>query len=117
VESIQPVSSAQQVRQVEKVQPVIVAPRQVEASPAPAPKAQPDVAALIESLRNGEFNARLAAATKLGAIGSDKAAEVLKSVLRDSTAEVAREAASALAFSHSPETIGQRQLFFDISDN
>jgi HEAT repeat protein len=50
----------------------------------------------IQQLRTGELASRICAAVKLGEIGSPEAIAALQTALRDSTAEVAREAALAL---------------------
>jgi HEAT repeat protein len=85
--------------------PVPAPVQQVDATSLPSPKTQPDVGGLVEQLRNGEFNSRLAAAAQLGTMRLPAAVDALKVSLRDSTAEVARESALALASDPSPATI------------
>lgn len=103
VAPVLPAQPAAPVLPAPAAKPVPAPERQITAPPAPA--AQPDVAALVELLRNGEFNARLAAAAKLGTLGVPEASQALIAALRDSTAEVAREAALALASDRSEATV------------
>lgn len=79
--------------------------RQIDVPPAPPVDSQAETASLLEQLRGGEFSARLAAAAKLGKLGTPVAVEALKTALRDSTAEVAREAVLALASKPSPAIV------------
>lgn len=68
--------------------------RQVAATPPAEPAASVD--SLIAQLRSGELTDRIEAAKKLAALASSAGTAALVSVLRDPTAEVAREAALAL---------------------
>lgn len=74
------------------VKPAPVQVIQQAVPPAPAVDVQP----LVEQLRRGDLASRSLAATKLGALGDHQAVTALREALRDSTAEVAREAAVAL---------------------
>lgn len=65
---------------------------QVEAAPAPTGH----VHDLLDQLRRGDLASRSAAATALGQLGDSQACSALAEALRDPTAEVACEAASAL---------------------
>jgi HEAT repeat protein len=81
---------------VAAVPPVPAPARQVETPAATPPAPEAETIACIERLRTGELASRVAAAARLGVLGGGDGVGALQAVLRDPTAEVAREAALAL---------------------
>lgn len=90
---------------VKAVAPVGSTPAaQVSAEPKPADIASL-VAGLVEQLQRGDLASRSAAAIELGQLRDTQATSALVATLRDSTAEIARDAAAVLAGHNEPSVV------------
>jgi HEAT repeat protein len=92
--------------------------RQTEAPTfAPPPPAASLLQSYTEQLRTGELATRIEAAARLAEIGDPQAAGALQQALRDPTAEVACEAATALAKSRSSTAVDALSAVIENADN